>query len=170
MIKSLNRALRRAPLTALLCLLGLACIAMLFTWTQFHRVDLLYPPAQNTFAGQGKTVVVILGGGVAPDGGVPEHTQRRLDIAYKLYRDLGSSALFVPLSGGTPHKPNPVDGRGFPVWEATAAAKMLIQMGVPPQQIIEEAFSLDTIGNVSLYFQYNLLCNDEIKSWWFINI
>lgn len=149
MIKSVNRALRRAPLTALLCLLGVACIAILFTWTRFHRIDVLYPAGQSTFAAEGKTVVVILGGGVAPNGGVPEHTQRRLDIAYKLYRELGSSALFMPLSGGTPHKPNPVDARGFPVWEATAAANKLIEMGVPPQQIIEEAFSLDTIGNVS---------------------
>lgn len=114
----------------------------------------------GTYASEGKTVVVILGGGVTPAGGVPEHTQLRLDVAYKLYKELGASALFVPLSGGTPHKPNPLDAKGFPVWEATAAAKKLIEMGVPSEQIMEESFSLDTIGNVSsvLCAMFSPLC------------
>lgn len=93
------------------------------------------------------TAVIILGGGVTKEGTVPMHTQLRLDAAFELYRQLGQHALFFPLSGGTPHKPNPVDRLGFPVWECTAAAKRLVEMGVPPGQIFEETTSLDTIGN-----------------------
>eukprot|EP01035_Chromulina_nebulosa_P019361 gene19361-25227_t len=48
---------------------------------------------------------------------------------------------------GTTHKPNPLDGKGFPITEATAAAKELISMGIPTDNIKEELFSLDTIGN-----------------------
>lgn len=93
------------------------------------------------------TAVVILGGGVTKEGNVPQHTQLRLDVALRHFRQLGDKALFFPLSGGTPHKPNPLDSRGFPVWESTAAARRLIEMGVPPGQIFEETTSLDTIGN-----------------------
>uniref|UniRef100_A0A7S3GWL5 DUF218 domain-containing protein n=1 Tax=Spumella elongata TaxID=89044 RepID=A0A7S3GWL5_9STRA len=93
------------------------------------------------------TAVVILGGGVTKEGTVPEHTQLRLDLAFELFQQLGERAVFFPLSGGTPHKPNPVDVRGFPIWECTAAAKKLMEMGVPPEQIYEESTSLDTIGN-----------------------
>jgi len=64
------------------------------------------------------TAVVILGGGVTKEGTVPEHTQLRLDLAFELYQQLGERALFFPLSGGTPHKPNPVDVRGFPYGSA----------------------------------------------------
>eukprot|EP00607_Mallomonas_marina_P006209 CAMPEP_0182435154 /NCGR_PEP_ID=MMETSP1167-20130531/74045_1 /TAXON_ID=2988 /ORGANISM="Mallomonas Sp, Strain CCMP3275" /LENGTH=193 /DNA_ID=CAMNT_0024625877 /DNA_START=253 /DNA_END=834 /DNA_ORIENTATION=- len=56
-------------------------------------------------------------------------------------------ATIITLSGGTPHKPNPVDSNGFPILEATAAAKALIAMDINPSAILEEAFSLDTIGN-----------------------
>lgn len=93
------------------------------------------------------TAVIILGGGVKDDGGVPVHTQLRLDVAVKIYKQLGEKAIFIPLSGGTPHKPNPVDLRGFPVWECTAAARRLLDMGIPAHQIMEESTSLDTIGN-----------------------
>lgn len=96
------------------------------------------------------TAVVILGGGVTKEGLVPKHTQLRLDLAYEQFKQLGKRALFFPLSGGTPHKPNPVDAQGFPIWECSAAAKRLIAMGVPAEQIYEESTSLDTIGNVSL--------------------
>lgn len=149
-MKSAQRVLRRAPLSTLLCVLALVCMFILAVWAWLSSNQPSTETTSVTFASEGKTVVVILGGGVTSTGGVPEHTQRRLDIAYKLYQELGPTALFMPLSGGTPHKPNPLDAQGFPVWEATAAAQKLIEMGVPPEQILEESFSLDTIGNVSI--------------------
>jgi DUF218 domain len=96
-----------------------------------------------------KTLIIVLGGGVSPDLGVPKHTQLRIDRAIEHYKRLKGHATIITLSGGTPHKPNPLDKNGFPVWEATAAARRLIEMGVPSSSVVEEAFSLDTLGNVS---------------------
>eukprot|EP01041_Mallomonas_annulata_P007796 gene7796-15946_t len=94
-----------------------------------------------------KIAVVVLGGGLTSDGEVPAHTQLRLNKAVELYRLLPNATTIITLSGGTVHKPNPLDSEGFPIWEATASAKKLIQMGIPSRHIMEEAFSLDTIGN-----------------------
>lgn len=99
-----------------------------------------------------KTVIAVLGGGLTADGKVPPHTELRLQKALELYKhheDIKpDTCRIITLSGGTPHKPNPVDSRGFPIWEATAAARRLIELGVPSKHIMEESFSLDTIGNV----------------------
>jgi hypothetical protein len=102
----------------------------------------------------------------------------RLIAAAKKYTDVfkstGVSPLIITLSGGTPHKPNPVgnlaeipvnlcnsadkettfaDAAGFTVFEATAAARWLYDNSrkyhINPADIMEELFSLDTIGNVS---------------------
>ena len=108
-----------------------------------------------------KTAIIVLGGGLTDKGECPPHTQLRLDKALEIYNKKKSQggAVIIPLSGGTPYKPNPVDEKGFPIWEATAAAKQLIKMGVPYSDILEEAFSLDTVGNVRLdTFPIRLLC------------
>lgn len=99
------------------------------------------------------TAIVVLGGGVAPDGDVPTHTRLRVDAAVNLYKSLNGQARVFPLSGGTPHKPNLLDAQGFPIWEAVAASRKLISLGIPPKHIYEEAFSLDTVGNVRPFAQ-----------------
>ena len=102
----------------------------------------------NSGPGQDKVGLVVLGGGVTANGGVPEHTKLRLDKAISLLSaNPGTATFIITLSGGTPHKPNPTDSQGFPVTEAKAAAKHLLDRGVPASQILEEAFSLDTLGN-----------------------
>jgi hypothetical protein len=98
-----------------------------------------------------KLIIVVLGGGVTPSGGVPEHTQLRINKAFEIFQQFKDNALIITLSGGTPHKPNPLDKFGFPIWEATAAAKKLLEMGVPSTQVYEESFSLDTLGNVCTF-------------------
>lgn len=106
-----------------------------------------------------KTFIIVLGGGLTADGLVPAHTQLRLDKAvthYKRLKDLKQEAIIIPLSGGTTHKPNPNDKRGFPILEAAAAAKRLIEMGVPSSSIMEECYSLDTLGNVRRNPPYSL--------------
>jgi uncharacterized SAM-binding protein YcdF (DUF218 family) len=140
------RFFRRAPLTVL-AILGTTLLAAI--WLVRHQSEFSSATTQSPFASSGAnpTVVVILGGGVTADGKAPEHTQQRLNLALDVYKELDTNALFIPLSGGTPHKPNPVDQRGFPVWESTAAAKGLLERGVPAERIVEESFSLDTIGN-----------------------
>jgi uncharacterized SAM-binding protein YcdF (DUF218 family) len=95
--------------------------------------------------------IIILGGGLLTDGSVPPHTMLRIERAIQLFQDTyQKKATIITLSGGTPHKPNPLDQYGFPVWEASAAAKKLIELGVPSEHVFEENFSLDTVGNVSI--------------------
>lgn len=94
--------------------------------------------------------IIILGGGLLADGSLPPHTMLRVERAVQLFRDTyHQRATIITLSGGTPHKPNPLDKYGFPVWEASAAAKKLIELGVSSEKVYEENFSLDTVGNVS---------------------
>lgn len=101
-----------------------------------------------------QTAIIVLGGGLREDGTVPRHTQLRLDRAEQIYLSLKKPAYIITLSGGTTHKPNPRDNNGFVVWEASAAAKRLLDMGIPSSSILEENFSLDTIGNVSHLVKY----------------
>ena len=56
-------------------------------------------------------------------------------------------AYLVPLSGGTTHRPPPLDENGFPIFESVAAARYLIDRGFPAQRILTEIASYDTIGN-----------------------
>ena len=96
--------------------------------------------------GTRKTIyVVVPGGGLTATGGIPPHVQLRLDKGVELYR-AASRAKIITLSAGTPHKPNPLDSAGFPVYEAAAGASYLIRSGVPAEDIYEETLSLDTIG------------------------
>lgn len=98
-----------------------------------------------------RTAIVVLGGGLTSDGKVPMHTDLRIQRAISLYKDLKEKehAKIITLSGGTTHKPNPRDEEGFVIWEASAAAKKIIELGVDEEDVYEENFSLDTIGNVS---------------------
>jgi len=96
--------------------------------------------------------IVVLGGGLTEDGGVPVHTKLRLEKAVELYHKFNEKAIIFTLSGGTPHKPNPVDKLGFPYLESSSASIELIKMGIPASNIQEEAFTVDTIGN-AYYFR-----------------
>jgi hypothetical protein len=61
--------------------------------------------------------------------------------------ELSDGALLMPLSAGTPHRPPPLDARGFPITEARAGAEYLVARGADPRRILVEASSWDTIGN-----------------------
>jgi len=97
--------------------------------------------------------IVILGGGLQSNGDVPKHTILRLERAKELYFSLkkenpSQEVLLITLSGGTTHKPSPLDAEGFPIAESSSAAKVLINvMEIPTEHVLEEAFSLDTLGN-----------------------
>ena len=95
------------------------------------------------------TLLILPGGGLTDSGEIPSHTQLRLDRAVEIFRLSDSkNFLFITLSGGTTHKPNPLDQHGYPIFEAVAASKKLIEMGISPDMIMEENFSLDTIGRL----------------------
>ncbi|HEY4365265.1 MAG TPA: YdcF family protein [Bryobacteraceae bacterium] len=87
--------------------------------------------------------ILIPGGGVRDHDILPSWTQRRLDRAVELY----SGQYIITLSAGTTHRPPPVDGYGFPIHESVAAAKYLMEAGVPADRILTETCSYDTIGN-----------------------
>lgn len=98
--------------------------------------------------------IIVPGGGLTSTGELPIHCLIRVEKAIELFHSLKSQYSnidIITLSGGTTHKPNPRDERGFPIWEATAAAKKLIELGIPSDIIKEEIVSLDTIGNVKFF-------------------
>ena len=117
--------------------------------------------------GTPKVGIVVLGGGVTSDGLVYPHTELRILKAVEIYRQLTTPSAgtgtdvvpvvtMMPLSGGTPHKPPPRDSDGFPIAEATAAARVMIEKyDIPPDSIREESWSIDTLGNS--YFLRQLL-------------
>eukprot|EP00746_Dinoflagellata_sp_MGD_P015239 gnl/MRDRNA2_/MRDRNA2_133771_c0_seq1.p1 gnl/MRDRNA2_/MRDRNA2_133771_c0~~gnl/MRDRNA2_/MRDRNA2_133771_c0_seq1.p1 ORF type:complete len:264 (-),score=36.58 gnl/MRDRNA2_/MRDRNA2_133771_c0_seq1:77-868(-) len=95
--------------------------------------------------------IVVPGGGLTADGSVTPWVKERLHKAKEVYESFpeGARPVIITLSGGTPHKPYPVNpANGFQVLEAEAGARYLIKfLGMPPQDILEENLSLDTIGN-----------------------
>jgi uncharacterized SAM-binding protein YcdF (DUF218 family) len=87
--------------------------------------------------------ILIPGGGVRSGGALPEWVVARFDRALERAGD----ALLIALSAGTPHRPPPLDERGFPVTEARAGAEYLARRGVAQARILLEESSYDTIGN-----------------------
>jgi hypothetical protein len=87
--------------------------------------------------------ILIPGGGVRAGGKLPVWVTRRLDRAL----ERAGGAWLVPLSAGTPHRPPPLDERGFPILEAHAGADYLAARGAARERILVEAASYDTIGN-----------------------
>ncbi|CAK9081452.1 unnamed protein product [Durusdinium trenchii] len=97
-------------------------------------------------------VVVVPGGGLTLDGLPTKWVQRRLQEAARVYfeqQKAGRKVQVVLLSGGTTHKPMPRDPHsGFQVYEAEGGARWLIrEHKVPPEDVFEENWSLDTIAN-----------------------
>jgi hypothetical protein len=88
--------------------------------------------------------ILIPGGGLLEDGSLPDWTIARLKIALK-HQD--QTDRLILLSGGTVHKPPPLDENGFPIFESRKAAEYLLKSGVPPESILTETCSYDTIGN-----------------------
>lgn len=113
---------------------------------------------------------MVLGGGLLPDGGLPEWVARRLDGALDLYRQQQQQAEWqggngstlqrgtssssqrwpcsiVLLGAGTPHKQPVIDSAGYVLHESTAYATYLMQRGVPAAHLLKEIHSYDTVGN-----------------------
>lgn len=87
--------------------------------------------------------IIIPGGGVLPDGTLPPWSAARFERALECQ----STGPFIALSGGTPHRPSPIDRSGRPIFESHAGARYLLRRGVPSDRIITEISSYDTIGN-----------------------
>lgn len=88
--------------------------------------------------------IFIPGGGLLPNGSLPPRTLARLERALSLKSDTEQIAF---LSGGTIHKPPPLNENGYPIFESRAAAEHLVQQGIDPTHLLTETCSYDTIGN-----------------------
>lgn len=100
--------------------------------------------------------ILLLGGGV-PNSPTdpPAYVKRRCDSVAKLmnaYQQQTNNDKNVPavicLSAGTAHLPQYIlPHNGLPLWESTASASYLMQLGVPQEYIFVETTSYDTISN-----------------------
>jgi uncharacterized SAM-binding protein YcdF (DUF218 family) len=94
--------------------------------------------------------IVVVAGGMTDEGTLPRWVTSRLDFALAEYnRHAAASAVtYVLLSGSaTPHKPPPIAKGGFTLHESTAMAEYLMERRVPPEHILKDTASMDTIGN-----------------------
>jgi uncharacterized SAM-binding protein YcdF (DUF218 family) len=80
--------------------------------------------------------ILIPGGGLTDSGELPPYVIARLDRALA-----HPAAYFIPLSAATPHRPQPLDAGGYPIYEAVCAARYLRERGVPERRILTETFS-----------------------------
>lgn len=101
--------------------------------------------------------ILIPGGGLSPDGSPPPWVAARLDRALEIP---GEPAILT-LSGGTTHKPPLLDERGFPILEAAAGARYLIERGCKASRIFVQASSYDTIGDA--YFAR--VMHASVRNW-----
>ena len=82
----------------------------------------------------------------------------RLDAAL---RHDATTRQYLVLSRGTTHKPAPTDADGFAVDESVASARYLIARGVDPRRIVQDTWSVDTIGNVA----FARLMHADLAGW-----
>ena len=121
-------------------LLALCCVAGVATTT---IVSLEEAEAQTWDA------ILVLGGGTPP--GPREQlpfVRNRCEAADSVYRAAaGAKPKILCLSAGTAHVPQLVDARGSVVFESTASAATLVDLGVAADDVYVETTSFDTIGN-----------------------
>ena len=87
--------------------------------------------------------IIVPGGGVRDGGILPPWAANRFDRVVEIHK----GEPIVCLSGGTVHRPPPLDSAGRPIFEAVAGARYLMSRGVDPKLIYTETSSYDTIGN-----------------------
>lgn len=86
-------------------------------------------------------VIIVLGGGIRPDGSLPELVYPRLEAAYALHKKTGASIITSGRYSYLWEKPFPKST------ESAAMRRVLIKMGVPAKKIKAEQRSKDTISN-----------------------
>lgn len=91
--------------------------------------------------------VIMLAGGLLPDGGLPEWVTRRLDTAYDIHLLQQRRCPILMLGAGTPHKPDVIDPTGHVLHESTSCAAYLMSKGADPRSLLKETSSYDTVGN-----------------------
>lgn len=90
--------------------------------------------------------IFVLAGGVDNNNEPNIFVKKRLDKAIEL-NNLNSNNMIIILGGGTYHKPPKLDSNNYVIHESTTYANYLINKGIPPDKIIREWASYDTIAN-----------------------
>jgi hypothetical protein len=102
--------------------------------------------------------IIIAGGGLEPSGAPLPWVLGRLDAAINRSSE---ADFFLALSRGTTHEPPPLDANGFPIDEAKASADYLVAHGIEPKRVLQDTWSLDTIGNAA----FARLMHAEPRGW-----
>ena len=92
---------------------------------------------------------IIVPAGGQTSVGPPPHVRARLEKAAEMYHAAPAARkpYVITTAWGTPHKPCPHDAAGFERHEAADNAKLLLELGVAAEHILEESVSLETVGN-----------------------
>lgn len=99
--------------------------------------------------------IIVLGGGVALDGSLPEYPRSRVEKAVELYKN--GRAPIVVMSGGHGYW---IENKSR-LTEAAAMKQYALTLGVPAEVILEEDVSSHTIANA--YFTKKLFA--EPRQW-----
>jgi uncharacterized SAM-binding protein YcdF (DUF218 family) len=100
--------------------------------------------------------VLVPGGGLTADHKPTPWVKARLDYALSVRE----RKYIIVLSAGTPHRPQHLDTDGFPIYESIAGARYIMEKGLPPECVMAETCSYDTIGNA---FFARLLFTDPLS-------
>eukprot|EP00966_Prymnesium_polylepis_P250536 5793506-Prymnesium_polylepis.1 len=143
-------------LTSPTFLLG-GCAGLLVAWVYrqatLYLLDDPHPPPPPQIVpfeppSTGGFHAIIVPAGGQHDDGPPAHVLARLERAVQIYRMAPEPKPYVITTAwGTPHKPCPHDAAGFERHEAQDNAHWLMLHGVPPDAVLEESVSLETVGN-----------------------
>ena len=95
--------------------ISLLVVSFLLVYHYGPPASIVWSSPSSGDDGDDKSIVIaMLGGGLTSSGSVPLHTKLRLDRAIDLYHQWKSThhqVIIIPLSAGTPYKPNPVDSK-----------------------------------------------------------
>lgn len=101
--------------------------------------------------------IVVLGGGINPDGSLPKHQFARLDRANEIFFEIPDSKIILCGKYSFLYEENTP-----PITEARAMQSYLIQKGIDSKDLILEEDSKDTIGN-AYYLKKNTLKDTEFE-------
>ena len=102
-----------------------------------------------------KDVIIILGGGIEPDGSLPEIPKLRIIKGAELFRDGIAPRIIMSGNYGFWLEKEPIRP------EAEAMKEYAVSLGVPEGGILKEDISKDTIGN-AYFCKINFL---ETNNW-----
>ena len=108
--------------------------------------------------------IVVLAGGLKETGEVHDFVKYRLDKASEIFWEeiKKRNCKIICMGGGTYHKPPILNKGKFVIHESSSCAHYLLSKGIPPENLLREWASYDTIANGYFCF-LNYIIPLEIK-------